>query len=180
MPGINGHTATGRLSTNVRVAKYAALLTDAVNSLQNKYFVSLPPSVTPWLVGASGVYAPAGVTFQNYYEPNFFTAEDTNPTTVTGTTPANGYVLGGTGVQDNGPGIAFQYDGRARLQAGAGGTINAGDVLVIADQYGRVQNLANLSITVGTVVWAIGTAVGQSTATNQVIMADINIQRMTV
>ncbi len=174
MPGLNGLTQTFRLTTNIRVAKYAALLNDPTNTTQQKWFAKIPPSSTPWLNAAV-----AGVVIGNYYEPNFFTAEDTDPATVTGTTPTSPYVLGGTG-QDNGPGITVQYNGTCRVQANGSGTISSGDLLVVADQYGRVNNPVNLGITAGTLVYQLGIAKGKATAINQVLWCDLILIRAAV
>lgn len=168
MPGLNGLTQTYRLSTNIRLAKYAVLLKDPTDTTQTKWFAKIPPSSTPWLTAAV-----AGVVIGNYYEPNYFSAEDTDPSTITGTTPTSPYVLGGTGVQDNGPGVTVQYTGTARVQVNGSGTVLDGDLLVVADQYGRVNNPVNLGITSGTLVYQVGYAKGKATAINQVIWVDL-------
>lgn len=168
MPGLNGATQTFRLSSNIRVAKYAVLLNDPTDTTQAKWYASIPGSVTPWLSASV-----AGVAIENYYEPNFFTAEDADPSTVTGTTPNAPYTLGGTTQQDAGPGLTVQYTGTARVQANGSGTINSGDLLVVADQYGRVNNPVNLGITTGTLVFQVGIAKGKATAVNQVLWADL-------
>ena len=58
--------------------------------------------------------------------------------------------------------------------AGAGGTINDGDVVLIADAYGRVQNATNLAIGGGTKIYPVGIARTKATAINDVILVDLN------
>jgi hypothetical protein len=171
MPGLNGRTRTFRLSVNKRIAKYACLILDPTNSTQTSWFCKLPTSASP---GTPWTQAPlAGVAIYNFFEPNFFAAQDTDPTTITGTTPTSPYVLGGTGVQDNGPGITLQYDGEARVQLSADGAVSDGDVLLIADVYGRVNNPANLSVSTGTYCYQVGIAIGKGTNENDVLWARI-------
>lgn len=166
MPGLNGHTATFRLSTNVRLAKFSALINDATDSTQTRFFASQPPSSTPW---ANPV---AGVTLEHYLEPNQFYAEDTDPTTITGTTPSSQYTLGGTGVGLD-RGVTLVQSGATRQRVYAAGAVNAGQFVYIADQYGRVNTATNLSIG-STTCYPVGKAVSKTTAANQVLFVDLN------
>lgn len=169
MPGLNGHTITLRLANNIRVAKYAVLVTDPTDTTQQFWYCQQPvaKASAPWLV------APAGVAIQNLVEPNYFPGQDPDPATVTGSTPTLPYVLGGTGAQQPGPGITLQYTGLARVQADGSGTIQDGDIVVVADQYGRVNTPANLAIVGGTYAFQVGIARGKATAINQVLWADL-------
>lgn len=169
MAGLDGLTRTYQLTTSVRVAKFTALIGSS--------------SDTTTTVGAIYVAVPTGsnqgpvkgVTTEMYVEPNQFYMEDTDPSTITGTTPAAPYtnMLGGTSGQVvNGPTV--QYTGQARCYAGAGGTIHDGDIVVIADAYGRVQNPTNLSIDSGTTLYPVGIARSEATAENNVLLVDLN------
>ena len=170
MPGANSANLTYRLSSNVRVAKYTGLVKDATDSTATRFFASVPTAPS----GGNGPWqkAPAGVTLEQYVEPNQFYPEDTDPTTITGTTPSGGYTLGGTGVGLD-RGITLAERG-ARIRCYAAGAINAGDKVCIADQYGRVNNYANLALAGGTRLFTLGTAVSKSTAANDVIFVDLN------
>ena len=169
MAGARGWEQTYRLSTNIRVAKYTALIQDPTDTNQTNWFISQPPASTPWLSPV------AGVTILNFFEPNFFAQEDTNPATITGVAPQSPYVLGGTGVQDNGPFITVQYAGIARCYASSASSITSGSLVVIGDQYGRVQTPANLGVTGGTKVFPVGIAIGSSSALNTVIWVNVSL-----
>jgi hypothetical protein len=171
MPGISGFVETFRLSTNVRVAKFSALIIDATDSTQTKFFCSVPPSTTPYN------YPCAGITLEHYVEPNVFYPEDTDPTTITGVAPTAPYVLGGTGVALD-RGIPLVGNGAQMQRVYAAGAINAGDIVVIADQYGRVNNLSNLSLSSGQ-AFPVGIAVSKTTAANQVLFVNTMFMQVT-
>ena len=167
MAGLDGRTRTYRLTTSVQVAKFTALIGSSADttSTTGAIYAALPTGQNQGPV--------KGVTFEHWLAPNTFYQEDTDPSTITGVTPPSPYqtFLGGTST-DNGPTV--QYTGQARCYAGAGGTIHDGDVVVIADQYGRVQNAANLSIAGGTKIYPVGIARSEATATNDVLFVELN------
>lgn len=166
MPGMDGLTRTYRLSTSKQVAKFTALIGDPTDttSTTGAIYAALPTGPNQGPV--------KGVTFEHWLAPNTFYAEDTDPSTITGVTPPSPYqtFLGGTSA-DNGP--TLQITGQVRCYA-QGGTINDGDVVVIADAYGRVNTPANLGIAGGTKIYPVGIARTKATAINQVILVDEN------
>jgi hypothetical protein len=151
----------------VQVAKFTALIGSSADT------TSTTGAIYQALPTGSNQGPVKGVTIEHWLAPNTFYAEDTDPTTITGVTPPSPYqtFLGGTNT-DNGPTV--QISGQARCYAGAGGTINDGDVVVIADAYGRVQNAANLSISGGTKIYPVGIARTKATAANDVLLVDLN------
>jgi hypothetical protein len=166
MAGLNGHTRTFRLNASKRVAKFCALVVDATDTtgITGALFMKLPTGANQGPV--------AGITIEHWVEPNQLYAEDTDPTTITGTTPASPYasMLGGTGLQI---GPTVQIDGEARCYAA--GIVAAGDIVVIADAYGRVNNLANLSISAATKIYQVGIARSASAEANDVILVDLHM-----
>jgi len=94
-------------------------------------------------------------------EPNYFVAQGTDPTTVTGSTPVL-YTLTGRP-------IGLQVNGVARCLAGS--AINQGDLLYVLDAYGRVATVTN-SAPGGTetLVYPVGTAENSVTTANDVVL----------
>ena len=166
MAGLDGHTRTYRLSTSVRVAKFTALIGDPTQTgtTTGAIYAAVPTAANQGPV--------KGVTLEHWLEPNTFYMEDTDPSTITGTTPSSPYqnFLGGTTGQDNGPTV--QYTGQAR--AYAAGVVKDGDIVVIADAYGRVNNATNLSIAAGTTLYPVVIARTSSAQINDVIFVDLN------
>lgn len=156
MSGINGLTISFRAQANVRIAKYTVLVKDAADTTQNQQYAALP--------GAANAAGVLGVTVDHFVEPNYFVPQGTNPATVTGTTPSL-YNLAGRS-------IAVQVNGIARCYAA--GAVNQGDQLVVADAYGRVNNLANLSIAAGTKIYPVGIAQNSTQNANDVMMVLLN------
>ena len=167
MAGLDGLTRTYRLTTSVQVAKFTALIGSSADttSTTGAIYAALPTAQNQGPV--------KGVTFEHWLAPNTFYQEDTDPSTITGVTPPSPYqtFLGGL-TTDNGP--TLQINGQARCYAGAGGTIHDGDVVMIADAYGRVQNATNLGIAGGTKIYPVGIARTEATATNDVILVDLS------
>lgn len=166
MSGIDGRTRTYRLSSSVRVAKFTALIADATDTtnITGALFMKVPSGSNQGPV--------QGVTIEHWVEPNYFVQEDTDPSTITGTTPAAPYatMLGGTGIQ-NGPTV--QYTGQARCYA-ASANITAGSIVVIADTYGRVDTPASLGIAGGTRIYPVGIARSKSANVNDVVLVELN------
>ncbi len=156
MAGINGLTVAFRAQQNQRIYKFTALVKDATDTTQNQQYAGLPAGAN-----AAGVL---GVLVEHFVEPNYFVPQATDPTTVTGTTPVL-YNLKGRG-------ITLQVNGIARCIAA--GAVNQGDQLVIADAYGRVNNLANLSIAAGTKVYPVGIAQNTTQNVNDIVEVLLN------
>jgi hypothetical protein len=171
MSGIDGRTRTYRLSASVRVAKYCALMEDSTDTtgITGALFCKVPTG--------SNVGPVQGVTIEHWVEPNQFYAEDTDPSTITGTTPASPYasMLGGTGNQI---GPTLQYSGQARCYSASGAVITAGQVVVIADVYGRIDSAVHLAISGGTKTYPVGIARSAASGTNIVVLVELNFLPM--
>lgn len=156
MAGINGLTVAFRAQQNQRIYKFTALVKDTADTTQNQQYAGLPAGAnTPGVLG---------VLTEHFVEPNYFVPQGTNPTTVTGTVPVL-YSLAGRG-------LTLQVNGIARCLAA--GAVNQGDLLVIADNYGRVNNTANLTITAGTKVYPVGVAQNSTLNANDVVEVLLN------
>ncbi|MGC2234250.1 MAG: hypothetical protein WBA09_22305 [Candidatus Acidiferrum sp.] len=166
MAGLDGLTRTYRLSSSVRVAKFTALIADATDttSTTGAVFAKIPTGSNSGRV--------VGVTLNHWVEPNQFYQEDTDPSTITGTTPASPYatLLGGTS-NDIGPTV--QHTGQVRCYAASGAVITAGQIVVIADVYGRVDSASHLAISGGTKIYPVGLAVTAASATNVVVLVEL-------
>ena len=173
MAGLDGLTRTYRLLTSVQVAKFTALIGSPNNTggTAGPIYSALPTAANQGPV--------KGVTFEHWLAPNTFYQEDTDPSTITGVTPPSPYqtFLGGTAT-DNGP--TLQISGQARCYINGSGTVKDGDVVVIADAYGRVNNTTNLSISAGTLIYPVGIARSGGTAVNDVILVDLSFIPVTL
>lgn len=163
--GMHSDTSTRKMMHSALVLSGTSNTSDFTHT-----YAKLPPSSTPWL------QTPAGVLARNFFDPNFYPSasgipQGVDPTTVNGVAWAAPYT--GVGV---GKPLSVIIEGLTFIYALGGGTVAAGDLLVCADQYGRVDNLANLSITDGT-IWSIGRAQQAAAATpNQLISVYVEIQ----
>ncbi len=177
MAGINGLTVAFRSGQNMRISKFLVLVKDVADTTQNQQYAKLPgvvaassfaspdntePGTTP---NAAGVL---GVTIEHFVEPNYFVPQSTPPESFTGTTPTLYNVLG--------RGLTLQVNGIARVYAA--GAVNQGDLLVIADQYGRVSNTTNLSISAGTKIYPVGIAQNATAALDDVVEVLLNFGQM--
>ncbi|MGH9358550.1 MAG: hypothetical protein ACRD22_13755 [Terriglobia bacterium] len=156
MAGINGLTVAFRAQQNQRVYKFTALVKDTADTTQNQQYAGLPAAAN-----AAGVL---GISVEHFVEPNYFIAQGTDPTTITGTAPVL-YNLKGRG-------ITLQVNGIARCIAA--GAVSQGDQVVIADVYGRVNNLANLSIAAGTKIYPVGIAQNSTQNANDIVEVVLN------
>ncbi|HLI35496.1 MAG TPA: hypothetical protein VKW70_10655 [Terriglobia bacterium] len=161
MAGINGLTVGFRSGVNQRIAKFTVLVKDTADTSQSQQYATLPTAAN-----APGVL---GVLTEHFVEPNYFAPQGTDPTTVTGAAPAL-YNLKGRG-------LTLQVNGIAKVYAA--GAVNQGDVLVIADQYGRVNNVSNLSIAAGTKIYPVGIAQNSTQNANDVAEVLLNFQPTT-
>jgi len=151
MAGINGLTVAFRSGVNERIAKFLALVKDTSLTTQNQQYVTLP--------GAANAPGVMGVTIEHFVEPNYFVPQGTAPESFTGTTPTL-YNLEGRG-------LTLQVNGIARCYAA--GAVNQGDMLVVADTYGRVNNAGNLSISAGTKIYTVGIAQNSTQEADDVV-----------
>ncbi len=156
MAGINGLTVGFRSGVNERIAKFSVLVKDTTDTTQNQQYATLP--------GASNAPGVLGVTIEHFVEPNYFVPQGTPPETVTGTAPVL-YNLKGRG-------LTLQVNGIAKVYAA--GAVNEGDILVVADEYGRVNNTANLSISAGTKIYAVGIAQNTTAEADDVVEVLLN------
>jgi len=157
MAGINGLALGFRSDANVRVNKFSVMVKSSVNtSTQKAHYAAVPNAQN-----ASGIL---GVLTEHFVEPNYFVPQGTNPTTVTGTTPQL-YNLTNRG-------ITLQVNGVARCICGVT-PVNQGDVLVVADNYGRVQSLATSGIASGSAFYAVGIALHGVTNVNDIVQVNL-------
>lgn len=165
---------------SVRIMLHSALVKSGTSNTSSftATYAKLPPSTTPWL------QTPAGVLNRNFFDPNFYPSvaqagsvgqspQGVDPTTVNGVAWASPYT--GVGV---GKPLSVVIRGITYVYVVGGGTITAGDLLFCGDQYGRVDNAANLGIIAGAgQVWALGTAEASAAATaNLIIPVSVEIQ----
>jgi hypothetical protein len=159
MAGINGLTISFRSGVNERISKFLCLVKDTSLTVQNQQYVTLP--------GAANAPGVLGVTIEHFVEPNYFVPQSTAPESFTGTAPVL-YDLEGRAIQ-------LQVNGIARVYAA--GAVNQGDMLVIADEYGRVNNTANLSISAGTKIYTVGIAQNTTVEADDVVEVLLNFQQ---
>lgn len=153
MAGINGLTVSFRSQSNVRIYKFTALVKDTADTTQNQQFAGLPAAAN-----APGIL---GVLTDHFVEPNYFVPQSTNPTTVTGTTPVL-YNLTGRS-------MTLQVNGVARCIAAS--AINQGDLVNLADNYGRVKTVNEAA---GTKVFPIGIAQNSTQNANDIVEVLLN------
>lgn len=157
---MNGLTLGFRADTNVRISKFTALVQSTANpSTQSQQFAAVP--------GAANAAGVLGVTVDHFVEPNYFVPQGTDPTTVTGTTPAL-YNLANRG-------LTLQVNGVARCVAA--GAINQGQLVNIADRYGRVKAVNESA---GTTVYPVGMALHNVTNANDVVQVELNFAQTKV
>ena len=150
----NGLALGFRADANVRISKFTALVQSVVNpSTQSQQFAAVPAAAN-----APGVL---GVTLDHFVEPNYFVPQGTNPTSVTGTLPTL-YNLQNRG-------MTLQVNGIARCIAA--GPINQGQLVNIADQFGRVKAVNEAA---GTTVYPVGMALHNVTNVNDVVQVELN------
>jgi hypothetical protein len=169
MAGINGLTVAFRSGQNMRISKFLVLTKDTTDTTQNQQYAKLPGEAVNGNMTSATPNAPGvlGVTIEHFVEPNYFVPQGTAPESFTGTTPTL-YNLQGRG-------LTLQVNGIARCYAA--GAVNQGDMLVIADQYGRVNNTANLSISSGTKIYTVGIAQNMTAAADDVVEVLLNFQQ---
>jgi len=137
--------AVGFQSTdNKRYLMGTVLILDTSGSSFNQALVKLAS-------GANGGPI-AGVTVENFVEPNYYSyATGDDPTAINGSTPT------GYDISKSKP-VALAIEAGSVVLCLCAGTVAAGDLLLIGDAYGRVDNLANLSIAKDTVINPVGVA----------------------
>lgn len=150
----NGLTLGFRSDANVRINKFTALVQSTANpSTQSQQFAAVPAGPN-----APGVL---GVTVEHFVEPNYFVPQGTNPASVTGSTPTL-YNLQGRG-------LTLQLNGVARCIAAS--PINQGQLVNIADNYGRVKAVNESA---GTTVYPLGMAMHSVSNVNDIVQVELN------
>jgi len=156
----NGLTLGFRADASVRVFKFSAMVQSTANtSTQSQQFAAVP--------GGPNAPGVLGVTIEHFVEPNFFVPQGTNPTTVTGTTPTL-YNLENRG-------MTLQVNGVARCIAAS--PINQGQLVNIADNYGRVKAVNEAA---GTTVYPVGMALHNVVNVNDFVQVELNFAQTKV
>src|SRR5712692_4569630 len=146
--------SAAKLDTNVRVVRGTAFSTPSVNtSTQFDYWVGLPS-------GQNAVFE--GAAAEDFFETGYTYTAGTDPSTVTGTTPAAPYILQGKRVA---------VVKRGMFPMLAAGAITQGAPVIIADAFGRVQPASVLSS--GSNANVIGKAKNPASAVNDYVFVDI-------
>jgi hypothetical protein len=157
----NGLVLGFRADANVRIFKQTVMVKSTANaSTQSQQFAAVPTAAN-----APGVL---GVLDTHFVEPNYFVPEGTNPTIVTGTTP--------TLYNMENKALDLQLNGVARC-IDATGTIKQGDIVNIADQYGRVKTVNEAA---GVMVYPVGVALHGTSGVNDVVLVLLNFQPFAV
>jgi len=167
MLGTQGLSAA-KFDTNIRALRGTVMGLPVTNlSTESDYYVGLPSGLN---------VQPTGVLAQDVVEPGYpLTSEmwldpsTSNP--INGSTPPSPFVAQGKawGLVTLAP--------EAEVIA-ADTTIQAGDDVVIADAYGRVTSIRNL--TAGTTAYVVGKAKYASAAVNQRIRIQVGLRQMKV
>ncbi len=163
MAGINGLTLGFRSDANVRVHKFTVMVKSSANTSTQKAQYAAAPAAQ----NASGIL---GVLTEHFVEPNYFVPQGTNPTNVTGTTPTL-YSLTNRA-------LTLQVNGVARCIAA--GAINQGDMLIVADAYGRVQSLSSSGIAAGTTTYGVGIAQHNVSSPNDIVQVRLEFNQAKV
>jgi hypothetical protein len=150
--GLNGLSLGfryGGANPGKRIACASVVVFDPTDTKQNREFILLPTAANQ---------KAAGVTVDYFVEPMFFPNPTVDPTTITGTAPTQ--TLAGRS-------LTLQLNGVAPIYAA--GAINQGDLLVIADVYGRVTTLAGASIGAGATANLVGVAMNSVLGANEIV-----------
>jgi len=161
MAGINGLTLGFRADANVRVYKFTVMTKAVATTVtQTEIYAAVPTAANA---------VPLGVTLDHFTEPPpIYTIGQPSgtagsgsnyPENVTGTVPTT-YNL-------QGKQITLQVNGVARCISGQAGKISQGDILIVADAYGRVKTLAGLAS--GTYYYAVGRALNSVTGLDKIV-----------
>ena len=143
------------MKQNKRIFKYSALVSDAGDSSQQNVYADLP-------AGANAAGFMGFLNDQHFIEPGglYFVPQGTPPETVTGTVPST-YSLAGRNATIVTAGDHFA------IAAAAG--INEGDLLVIADSYGRLNSIVGAGIQAGTTANVVAKALTPSAEADDII-----------
>jgi len=158
---MNARTRTVQATQNIRIHKYSAIVASAAaiaKGSQKAVYGDVPAGVN----GAGFL----GFSLDHFIEPGglYHVAQGTAPTAVTGTTPTS-YSLADKN-------LTVAYEGECF--AIAAGVVAEGDLLAIADVYGRVDSLGNLSLTTpGTIANVVAKALTPSAQANDFIRVRI-------
>ncbi len=144
---------SARLDASVRVVRGAVLGPGTVNtSTQADVFTAVPTAANGKVLGAAA---------EDLFEPGFKFDSTVDPTTVIGTAPTSPYNLQGKRI-----GLVR----KGRFPCIASGAISLGDVVNIADAFGRVKTVNEAA---GTVINAVGIALTPASAANDIVEVDV-------
>jgi len=142
-----------RLDANVRLVRGTVLGPGTVNtSTQSDVYAAIPAAANGKILG---------VTSEDFFETGFKFDATVDPSTVIGTTPAPPYNLLAKRV-----GLVR----KGRFPCIAASAIALGDVVNIADAFGRVKTVSEA---VGTLINALGIALTPASAANDIVEVDV-------
>lgn len=157
----NGLVIGFRADANVRIYKETVMVKSSANaSTQQQQFAAVPTGAN-----AAGVM---GVLTDHFVEPNYFVPQGEVPTVVTGSTP--------TLYNMQNRALGLQVNGVARC-IDATGTIRQGDLVNIADLFGRVKTVNEAP---GTTVYPVGVALHGTSNVNDKVQVELNFQQVKV
>jgi hypothetical protein len=164
----NQGLAAAKFDTNIRALRGTVMGLPVANpSTESDFYVGLPSGVN---------VQPTGVLAQDVCEPGYPLTSETwlDPTTgnpVNGSTPPSPFVSQGRAW------ALIVFSPEAEVIA-ADTTIQAEDEVIIADSYGRVTSIRNL--TAGTTAYVVGKAKYPPAAVNQRIRIQVNLRQVKV
>ena len=165
MLGTQGQTAA-KFDTNIRALRGTVMGLPVTNpTTESDFYVGLPS-------GANAV--PVGVLAQDVVEPGYPLTSELWLDPISGN-PINGTVPPSPFVSQGRAWGLITFAPEAEVIA-ADTTIQADDLVYIADTYGRVTSIRNG--TVGTMYYCVGRAKYPSTAINQRIRISVTLQQV--
>jgi hypothetical protein len=174
MSGLNGLVLAFRADASVRIYKGTVMVKSTVNtSIQSEQYAKVPTAAN-----AGGIL---GVTIEHFKEPNFFIPQPSGspgagtnyPENITGTTPASPYDAKLLGVP-----IDLQVNGVADCIAGTASG-KQGDLVVVADAYGRIKSYTSSDFASGSLVYIVGHAQHDWSSVDETVRVLLDFEEFT-